>query len=111
MNTTEQIIEDFAAGWRTLDAELIIKHLDRSFVYDSQWVFESLDYDGYIDYIRRKFDTIKKTNSGPLVMIVPDRLSECGKMIALKQSFHDEPAFYRIKIVNGKIVKGDLCMF
>lgn len=36
------IIEDFCVAWQTLDAELIIKHLDNSFVYDSQWVFESL---------------------------------------------------------------------
>ena len=32
------IIEDFCVAWKTLDAELIIKHLDDSFVYDSQWV-------------------------------------------------------------------------
>ena len=35
------IIEDFCVAWQMLDAELIIKHLDDSFVYDSQWVFES----------------------------------------------------------------------
>ena len=35
------IIEDFCMAWQMLDAELIIKHLDDSFVYDSQWVFES----------------------------------------------------------------------
>ncbi|MBO7444854.1 MAG: hypothetical protein J6T86_00380 [Bacteroidales bacterium] len=111
MSATEQIIEDFANAWKTLDAELIIKHLDSSFVYDSQWVFDSLDYNAYIDYIRVKFETIKKTSNGPSVMIVPDRYSECGKMIVLKQSFHDAPCFYRIKIADGKVVKGDLCVF
>ena len=49
------IIEDFCVAWQMLDAELIIKHLDNSFVYDSQWGFESLDCNGYKDYIRGKF--------------------------------------------------------
>ena len=42
-----QIVEDIAKAWETLDAELIIANLDETFVYDSQWVLESLDYDGY----------------------------------------------------------------
>lgn len=43
------IIKDFCVAWQTLNAELIIKHLDASFVYDSQWVFSSLDCEGYKD--------------------------------------------------------------
>lgn len=32
------IIIDFSTAWQMLDAELIIKHLDNSFAYDSQWI-------------------------------------------------------------------------
>lgn len=32
------IIIDFSTVWQMLDAELIIKHLDNSFAYDSQWI-------------------------------------------------------------------------
>ena len=53
----EQIIAEFAKAWETLDAELIISNLDESFVYDSQWVLESLDYSGYKEYIQMKFQT------------------------------------------------------
>lgn len=46
------ILLDFYSAWQTFDAELIINHLDNNFVYDSQWVFESLNRNEYADYIR-----------------------------------------------------------
>ena len=46
-----QILNDFAEAWNTLDAEKLLQHLDNSFVYDSQWVFESLDCEGYKKYL------------------------------------------------------------
>ena len=104
-----QIVEDIAKAWETLDAELIIANLDETFVYDSQWVLESLDYDGYIEYIRAKFKTIKQSGAGPLVKIVPDNYYG-GYMIALTQGDH-APAFYRINVSTAKAVNGDLCMF
>ena len=67
-----QIIMDFAKAWETLNPELIIENLDETFVYDSQWVLESLDYKGYTEYIRAKFKTIKQSGAGPIVKIVPD---------------------------------------
>ena len=93
----------------TLDAELIIANLDETFVYDSQWVFESLDYRGYIDYIRAKFEAIKNSGTKLSVMIVPDKHSG-GTVLSLQQD-NNAPAFYRIEVKNGKVIKGDLCMF
>ena len=49
------ILLDFCKAWQTFDADLIIQHLDDGFVYDSQWVFESLNRDEYANYIRGKF--------------------------------------------------------
>ena len=105
----EEIVHDFAKAWRTLNPELIISNLDKSFKYDSMWVLESLDYEGYKDYIREKFKAIKNSSSSPEVTIVPDPHLG-GSMISLKQGDGD-PIFYRIDVKEGKVTKGDLCAF
>ena len=101
----EQIVRDLAEAWRTLDAELIIKHLASEFRYDSMWVFDWLDRDGYAEYIRGKFDAIKKSGSQLDIREVPGH-----NAIAISQDGR-EPAYYIIKIENGEIVKGDLTAF
>lgn len=105
MNTNEQIVHDLAEAWRTLNPELLIKHLAPEFQYDSMWVFESLDHDGYVDYIRGKFNTIKKSGSRLTIHEVPGH-----NAIAIMQG-NSEPAYYVIEIKDGKIVKGDLTAF
>lgn len=102
------IIEDFYVAWQMLDAELIIKHLDDNFVYDSQWVFESLDCNEYKDYIRGKFATLKKNDIRINASIVEDPYLG-GQMLVLGQN--GQSFYYRIKVKNGKVIKGDLCMF
>jgi hypothetical protein len=104
----KDIIKDFCIAWQTLNAELIIKHLDDSFVYDSQWVFASLDYSAYKDYIRGKFEILK--NKGILVeaSIVEDPYWG-GPLLMLKQN--GQSCYYRIKVMNDKVIKGDLCVF
>lgn len=104
----ESITKDFATAWQTLNADLITKHLSPDFKYDSQWVYASLDYRGYIEYIRGKFTTIRKSKSEIEVRIV--HVSETKGIIAIRQD-KGEPAFYVIQIKNGKVTKGDLCMF
>ena len=103
--TDEQIVKDLAAAWRTQDAELLIQHLAPEFRYDSMWVFEWLDCDGYAEYIRGKFDAIKKSGSQLNIHEVPGH-----DAIAISQD-GNEPAYYIIKIEDGKIVKGDLTAF
>ena len=78
----EELVAIFAQAWRTLNPELIVANLDQSFIYDSQWGFESLDYSRYIDYIRGKFHTIKRSNAGVKVEIVPDSY-QGGSMLAM----------------------------
>ena len=104
----DNIIEDFCVAWQTLDAELIIKHLDDSFVYDSQWVFASLDCNGYKDYIQGKFETLKNNGIQIDASIVADPYLG-DKMLMLSQN--GQTSYYRIKVKNGKVIKGDLCMF
>lgn len=104
----ETIISDFANAWKTLNSELIIKHLSSAFQYDSQCFFESLDYDGYIEYICGKFKTLKQQDIIIDVEIVDDPYYG-GKMLKLLQN--ETTIFYRIKVKDGKVVKGDMCMF
>lgn len=105
LNPDEQIVHDLAEAWRTLNPELLIQHLAAEFRYDSMWVFESLDHDGYVDYIRNKFNAIKKSGSKIEIKEVPGR-----NAIAIRQD-EKETAFYIIQIKDGKIVKGDLMAF
>lgn len=106
--TMDKILIDFANAWRTLDSELIIKHLSPDFQYDSQWVFESLDYNGYINYIRGKFKNLKDKGVSIVADIVLDSVTG-EKIIRLLQS--GDPVIYRIKVRDGLVIKGDLCMF
>ena len=101
----EQVVHDLAEAWRTLNAELIIKHLAPEFKYDSMCVFASLDCSGYADYIRGKFDAIRKSGSQLDIREMPGH-----NAIAISQD-GNEPAYYIIKIEDGKIVKGDLTAF
>lgn len=110
----ESIVNDVTAAWNQLDSDLIIKHLDESFVYDSQWVFESLDFKGYIDYIRSKFAALRRGNSSIKAETVADPYFG-GVMTKITQQDTETQqsniAFFRIRIDTDKIIKGDLCMF
>lgn len=114
MATNKDFVDDITNAWNQLNAELIIKNLDKSFIYDSQWVFNSLDYRGYIDYIRGKFATMKNSNSTIKAETVADPYMG-GYMTKIIQTNpmtnNSAVVFYRIKVDNDKIVKGDLCMF
>lgn len=104
----EHIIKDFCSAWQTLDAELITRHLADCFVYDSQWVFSSLDCNGYKDYIQGKFQTLKDKGIKIETSIIDD--PHLGrKMLMLNQN--GSVCYYRIKVAEGKVIKGDLCMF
>ncbi len=114
MKSTKHFVEAITTAWNQLDAELIIKHLDESFIYDSQWVFDSLDYVGYIDYIRGKFATLKNSIS----IIVAETIADPqfgGYMTKISQTNpttnNTAVVFYRVQVRDNKIVKGDLCMF
>ena len=107
-NSQEYIIKDFQKAWQTFNASYIIKHLHPDFIYDSQWVFESLDYSGYVDYIIGKFRTLTLSSSKIEARIVKDQY-EGGYMLELIQN--NNKCYYRIKVKDGKVIKGDLCMF
>lgn len=102
------IIGDFCKAWKTFDANLMIVHLSQNFIYDSQWVFSSLNYQEYKSYIEEKFKNLKEKQISVEVEIVDDEIKG-GKMLKLIQN--GNVCFYRIIIEGDKVIKGDLCMF
>lgn len=98
-SVSSQIFQDIQTAWNTLNPQHIIKHLDKCFIYNSQWVFESLDYERYISYLTGKFNKIRETGCIVEATIVDGavRLNQNGSI-----------AFYRVKIENGKIIAGNI---
>lgn len=103
------ILLDFCKAWQTFDADLIIQHLDDGFVYDSQWVFESLNRNQYANYIRGKFQTLQNKNATIDVSIVDNPYVPGNSMLKLIQG--SNTCYYRVKIHKNKVIKGDLYMF
>ncbi len=104
----QDIINDLCKAWETLDAELIIKHLDNDFIYDSQWVLYSLNCNQYKEYIQGKFKTLKNNGIQIKASIIDDPYIR-GTMLKLNQN--GNIYYYRIKIVDDKVIKADMCMF
>ena len=63
-------LESIRRGWNQLDPSIILKCLDEGFKYGSYWVNGSdMDLNGYRDYLPKKFDTIRNSNSRPRVTL------------------------------------------
>lgn len=60
-------------------------------------------------YLRGKFSNLKSKQISVHVETVPDR-SFGGQMLKLTQR-DGSVCFYRIKVKDGKVIKGDMCMF
>lgn len=106
------IVNDVTRAWNELDAELLIKHLSEDFRYDSQWAYDYMLYDEYVEYLRRKFLLIKNSDTIIKAETVEDTYLG-GWMTKIIQYDGDieRPAYYRIQLDKNKIIKGDLCMF
>ena len=64
MMTQKELAEVVAKAWNTLDVKHIEPYLSDDYIYDSFWVLETMKgKENYIDYLKGKFDAIKKTGS------------------------------------------------
>lgn len=114
MNKTEtnqldriKLLDLFVDAWRNLDAEIIVPYLVPDFEYTSFWVYSSLNHQGYIDYIRGKFETIRNANSQ---IVVEKGHNEIGKpAVVLTQG--KEKVYLTIEVEDGKIKRADLMPF
>lgn len=109
---SKDVVDDVTRAWNELDAEFIIKHLSPDFRYDSQWVFNYMLYDEYVRYLKKKFHTIKNNNSIIKAETIRDT-EQGGWMTKIVQisGQNENICFYRIKIKDSLIIKGDLCGF
>ena len=105
----ENIISDFCEAWNTLNPDLILCHLSDDFEYDSQWTMETLHTDDYSQYLTEKFKTLQTSETKPKAEIIEDCFCHSIPMLRICQG--KRPVYYRIKIKDGKVCKGDLCMF
>ena len=86
-------LEAIRQGWNLLDASMILDQLDDSFTYGSYWVNGSgMDLAGYRDYLPGKFDTIRKSGSGPKVDIA-----------VLYEGLTPEEFPYALRLVQGDV--------
>lgn len=107
MLNEDNFIDLFVDAWRNLDAETIIPHLAPDFQYSSCWVYSSLDRQGYTDYIRGKFETIRTVNAQ---IAVEKGHNEIGKSaVVLTQG--GEKTYLTIEVEDGKIKRADLMPF
>lgn len=104
----EKYLQILFEAWKNLDASELIKCLDEDFRYDSFWVFDYLDDDGYKEYIVGKFQTLRSHHAKVQVTLVPDS-SFGGQMLKLVQG--NDVAYLRIKCSESGIYKMDLCAF
>ena len=96
------IIADFAMSWQILDASLITKHLDKSFICNFQMSHESLQNEKYKIYLEEKFATLIEKNRHPKVEIVDNSKY---KSIVLKITQNENVCFHEIFIKDKTIVE------
>lgn len=108
----KSIVDDITRAWNELDPEFIVRHLSPDFRYDSQWVFDYLTYDGYVEYIRGKYKTLRERGI-PIEAVTVEDPHLGGWMTKIVQRLGDKEnvCYYRIEMENCLVVKGDLCMF
>ena len=59
--------------WKNLDAEIIAPYLSDTFRYNSAWISNTITgKDEYLSYLRKKFETIKKSGDCPSVDVIDE---------------------------------------
>lgn len=106
--STEELVDIYAESWRKLDADIIAPYLAEDFTYSSMWVFQNLGRDGYIDYLKGKYDAIRRTGGVPSV--AKGRNSMGIPSVILKQG-DNPPAYITVTSQDGKITKAYMLGF
>mgnify|MGYP000097815297 CR=1 FL=1 len=113
-NSKKTLIEVYANAWKTLNVDLLVPFLDDKFTYSSIWILGTINRDKYIDYLRGKFNIIKKSNSRITAVVGHNEIGELA--VVLRQDLpHIEDDFHRgvitIKEENGKITNAYMSQF
>ena len=72
-DTPKSLIYVVVSAWQKLDADLLAPYLSDSFKYNSVWVSDTLvGKDNYLEYLRGKFETLRKSGQGPIVDVIDE---------------------------------------
>lgn len=95
----KRIAEIVCQAWNTLDSSLFESILSDDFEYISVWVLETMEgKDKYLEYIKGKFESIKKGNNPVVAEILYQEiidkyvvvLNQGGNLAALEPTIHDD---------------------
>lgn len=98
----EELVDIYVNAWKTLNADLLEPILSTDFSYGSMWVFEELKgKQAYMDYIRGKFDIIKRTKS---VVEAKKGYSPMGSAIVVLLQDGQDLSFLDVTSDNGLMI-------
>lgn len=99
--STPSLTEVIVSTWKELDTDIIAPYLSDTFRYNSAWVSNTISgKDEYLRYLRKKFETIKRSGDCPIV----DVIDENGFLFPhLKQTGTRSDSILAYWQVNGKI--------
>lgn len=105
------ILQDFAIAYRTSNIELIAKHLADEIRYDSQLCFGTLNRDGYIDLMSRRFAS--KLFEKDELTVIHDPYCYTNPILMLVRNKSKKRYFYRIEadLDSRKVTAIDECLF
>ncbi len=102
------LVKRYAKAWEELDASIIIPFLADDFHYGSMWVMApDIEKEEYINYIKGKFNTIKNTNSKPLVEVARNSQG----MWDVKLTQNNNVTFLHVSTENGLIKSAYMMAF
>lgn len=106
--TTEQLVELYAEAWRNLEADIIAPFLSQNFTYSSMWVFETLDKENYINYLKGKFNAIRTSGGKP---VVSTGSNETGIPSVILKQGGNPPVYITVKASEGLISEAYMMAF
>ena len=93
IHNIEAYTQAFASAWNSLDIAPIEQLLDDDFHYSSFWVLEEMiSAEEYLDYLKSKFATIRRTGSVVLaeyfpernfIVLTQDHIRKCGIILTI----------------------------
>ncbi len=67
------LIDIIVSTWKKLDADIIASYLSDTFRYNSAWISNTITgKDEYLSYLRKKFETIKRSGDCPSVDVIDE---------------------------------------
>ena len=84
--TDVELAVRFQEAWKELDADIIAPYLDKDFHYGSAWVFDEMPCrKEYLEYLKGKFHSIRKTMASPQTAILRNRSTGAVAILMLQK--------------------------